>query len=141
VASVGNGTSLAPGARTHVVAGIFITESVASILIVFKLGHQEWLLSVADKFLFKMTSAEPLWWWWHLFTSVMWSMFVDSLHDLVDVVALMSSVEAHENNKGESEARFLTKSLSSLSSVSPCHHLSAFTYSCNFGEDEEEDSG
>lgn len=71
----------------------------------------------------------------------MWSMFLDSLHDLVDVVALMSSIEAHENNKHESEARFLTKSLSSLGSVSPCHHLSAFTYSSNFGEDEEEDSG
>ena len=141
VASVGNGTSLAPGARSSAVAGIFITESVASILIVFKLGHQEWLLSVADKFLFKMTSAEPLWWWWHLFTSVMWSKFVDSFHDLVDVVALMSSVEAHENNKDESEARFLTKSLSSLGSVSPCHHLSAFTNSSDFGEDEEEDSG
>jgi hypothetical protein len=141
VASIGNGTSLAPGAWTHVVAGIFITESVASILIVFKLGHQEWLLSVADKFLFKMTSTEPLWWWWHLFTSVMWSKFVDSFHDLVDVVALMSSVEAHENNKDESEARFLTKSLSSLGSVSPCHHLSAFTNSSNFGKDEKEDRG
>ena len=71
----------------------------------------------------------------------MWSMFVDSLHDLVNVVALMSSVEAHENNKNESEARFLTKSVGSLGSVSPCHHLSTLTNSSDLGENEEEDRG
>ena len=91
---------------------------------------------MANEIFFKMTS-EVL----HLSSVVVWSVFVNSLHDLMDMVALMSSIEAHKNNKDKSKDRFLSESLGGLSSVSPDHHLSAFTNSAYLGENEEENGG
>jgi len=100
VACISDGTSRAPRAETVGIATIRITESSASGLFVFKLGHQEWGLSVAHKIFFKMTSAELV----HLttFSSVVWVMSVYSLHNFMNVVTLMGSIEAHKSNKDES---------------------------------------
>jgi len=72
---------------------------------------------------------------------VVWSVLVHSLHDLVNMATLVSSVDAHQNNEHQSEARFLSESLGGSNSVSPDHHLSAFTNSANLGENEEENGG
>lgn len=77
----------------------------------------------------------------HLITSMVGSVTMNSLHDLMHVVTLMSSVEAHKNNKNESKARFLSKSLGGSNSVSPNHHLSTFANSANLGENEKENGG